>query len=388
MSLVEVRLTGITHGGSAVGKYEGRAIFVPYGIPGELVRVRIIQDKARYAVAEIVEVIEASDTRIEPRCRHFGQCGGCHWQHIMYTAQLALKQRIVREQMSRIGGFQDVTVYPTLPSPVPWSYRLHSTFHMADDGTPGFVGTDNRSVVTVEECWIIRDEIWECAKRLRQNNSAGERLRIQIRTEGQPIVFVLEGDDFPQSSSDKSEPVYYTVKGRRFRCSPGSFFQANLSQAEVLVEKTMDYLDLHGGEKILELYSGVGLFTAFLADRAENVTSVEGSPSAVQDAKANLAEFENVTLIEGKIEHVLSFLKNSRYDAAVLDPPRGGANPLVLQTLVQCAPDQIIYVSCDPATLARDSKRLCELGYTLLSVQPVDMFPQTFHIECVARFQK
>jgi 23S rRNA (uracil1939-C5)-methyltransferase len=182
--------------------------------------------------------------------------------------------------------------------------------------------------------------------------------------------------------------VHYVVKGRTFRVSAGSFFQVNLAQAETLVDLALARLGLEGDTRALDLYSGVGLFTAFMAERAGVVTAIEAFPGAVADAAHNLAAFENVNLVEGTVEDALARLGDKGYDVALLDPPRAGMEGAALDALAACGPTRIVYVSCDPATLARDIKRLAGRGYRVVDVQPVDMFPQTYHIEAVALLER
>lgn len=409
-TIFELELTGMAHGGSAIGRHDGRAIFVPYAIPGERITARITQDKGRFAYAQGLSLVEASPSRIGPLCPHFGpgRCGGCHWQHIDYAAQLQFKQDIVRDQMTRIGGFKDVTVLPTIASPDPWYYRSHVTLHNAEGGRLGFVGTDDQMILPIEECHIIRPELLELFDSLTLEEVANlDRVRLQVGSDGdERLIAISTSDDeipeieldFPASVSFLSrddEPqtligtgcVHYTIKGHVYRVTAGSFFQVNLKQAETLVNLVLDRLSLAGHESVLDLYSGVGLFTAFLAERASLVTALESYPTAVADADANLAGVDNVDLIEGTVEDVLADLDET-YHAAVFDPPRTGVEPVALDALAAQGPGRIVYVSCDPATLARDAKRLAGKGYQLLDVQPVDMFPQTYHIEAVATFQK
>lgn len=378
----ELELTGMAHGGSAVGRHDGRAVFVPYAIPGERVTARITQDKGRFANAEALDVLEASESRITPRCPHFGRCGGCHWQHMDYPAQLEFKRQVVADQLARIGGFREAIVHPTIPSPDPWNYRSHITFHVTDDGRLGFVATDNQTVIPIEECHIVRPELVEVFGVMKaQPFTPGERIRLQVGTHGSERM--TADSDGPLADL---EAVHYAIKGRAFRVSAGSFFQVNLPQATALVDLVLDRLALRGTERVLDLYSGVGLFTAFLAERAAHVTAIESYPPAVEDAHLNLAPFANIELLEGAVETVLRRLKG-RYDAAVTDPPRTGMDSAALDALVKRAPAKIVYVSCDPATLARDAKRLASSGYRLLDAQPVDMFPQTYHIETVATLE-
>ncbi|PJF36499.1 MAG: 23S rRNA (uracil(1939)-C(5))-methyltransferase RlmD [Candidatus Thermofonsia Clade 1 bacterium] len=410
--LIELELTTMAHGGSALGRHNGRAIFVPYAIPGERITARITQDKGRFAYAEGVTLLEGSEARVQPRCPHFGprRCGGCHWQHIDYTAQLAFKEQIVRDQLARIGGISEPNVLPIIASPSAWQYRTHVTLHVTPDGQLGFIGTDDQQIVPIQECHIIRPELQDLLERLDVETLDGNvlaRVRLQVGTESADRLIALSTlDDQPPaveldlplsvsflSEDERAQPligtgkVHYTIKGRTFQVTAGSFFQVNLPLAETLVELVLARLALQGTEHVLDLYSGVGLFTAFLAERAALVTAIEGFPTAVDDADANLRDLSNVTLIEGLVEDVLPELDET-FDAVVLDPPRSGVEITALDALAALAPAQIVYVSCDPATLARDARRLIAKGYTLQDVQPLDMFPQTYHIEAVATFTR
>ncbi|MBI5666806.1 MAG: class I SAM-dependent RNA methyltransferase [Chloroflexi bacterium] len=389
--LFELKLTGMAHGGSALGRHDDRAIFVPYAIPGERVRARITQGKKRFAYAEAVELLEASPHRVQPRCPHFGPglCGGCHWQHIAYEAQLAYKQQIVADQMRRIGGFVEADVLPTIASPDPWYYRSHVTFHVSPAGRLGYVSTDGRTVLPITECHIIRPALLdEFHQRGGRAPKGAARLRVQVGTaEHDRLAATTAPDERSFQPVTDNTIVHYTIPPHTFQVTAGSFFQVNLPQAETLVRLVLDRLALTGTERVLDLYSGVGLFTAFLAEHAAQVTAVESFPLAVQDALANLAAFPNVMLMEGTVEAALKQVKGY-FDAVVLDPPRAGVDARALAALVERAPRKIVYVSCDPATLARDARVLAENGYRLLNVQPVDMFPQTFHVESVAALVK
>lgn len=400
---ITLELTGIAHGGSAVGRHEGRAVFVPYAIPGETIRARITQDKGRYAIAELVEVLTPSPARIKPRCPHFGPggCGGCHWQHIDIAAQLRLKHQIVREQIARLGGQPDAQVHPILASLSPWEYRSHITVRIGEDGRAGFVRTDGRTILPVSECHIIPPALLDMLQQLEQKGlKPGTRWRIQMGSDGVAVVFPLGpgGDAVSEFEAETSSPgmdrdaeyahfrsLTYQIKGRAFRCSPGSFFQVNIPQAERLVELVLDYAMPTPDDHILDLYAGGGLFSAFLAERCRQVSAIESFPLAVDDAEANLAHLDNVRLYSGTVERVLPRLTGP-FQTVVVDPPRAGMEPSALKALVEHRPGRIVYVSCDPAALARDTRRLVEAGYHLLAAQPVDMFPQTYHIETVAAF--
>jgi len=404
-------LTGLIYGGNAIGRHDGRAIFVPYGLPGERVIVQVTQDRGRFAYAEILERIgEAAPERVTPRCPHFGpgKCGGCHWQHIDYEAQLWYKTEIVREQLQRLGGIKEALVYPMIASPDPWMYRSHATFSVAGDGRLGFVDTDDTHVMPITECHILRPELLALFHDLSLDVPTLNRVRLQVGSASDDLLvaFSTSDDQAPAIEVDipasvaflpaENEPVAlvgstyvtYTVKGHAFRVTAGGFFQVNLRQAEVLIDLVIDRLALTGRESVLELYAGVGMFTPFLAENAGLVTTIESFPSAVADAEINLAAYDNIDLIEGAVEDVLGALEEPFFDVALLDPPRQGLEGIALDELVKLAPRTIVYVSCDPATLARDAKRLAGKGYQLRDVQPVDMFPQTYHIEAVATFDK
>ncbi|GAB4473878.1 MAG: class I SAM-dependent RNA methyltransferase [Anaerolineae bacterium] len=430
--IIELDLTGIAYGGAAIGRHEGRIVFVSYGIPGERVRARITEERERFARAEVVEVLTASPHRVQPVCAHFGPglCGGCHWQHIAYEAQLAFKQEIVADQLTRIGKFQAPPISSIVPSPSPWHYRTSATFTtipgaipvlevpdeedsgaegQPEDGaadeiiTLGFYSDDNSQIIPIDECHILHPALQELYDLLSLGEPVIERVRFQVGSDPEDRMIILHTADdlgpqievdFPVSVNlllSDNEPVnligspqtHYTLLGRSFRVTAGGFFQVNLPVAGLLVEHVLRQLDLHGDETVLDLYSGVGLFTAFIAERAGLVISAESYPPAVTDADVNLGDLDNVDLIEGPVEGVLEDIEGP-VDAVVVDPPRSGLAPVVIEHLLRLRPARLIYVSCDPATLARDLQQLCRRDYHLIDVRPFDMFPQTFHIECVA----
>lgn len=365
-------------------------MFVPFGIPGETVNARITQDKGRFARAEIVEVLETAPIRVEPRCKHFLRCGGCHWQHVDYPAQLDFKRQVVIDQFARIGGLRDVTVHPVIASADPFYYRSHVTFHVNADGQPAFIAADDHSLLPIEECHIIQPELLAFSQQPSALSFQGaDRVRVQIGTMGEPIAFPFNTDDDSTAVSTQRTALSteYTVLGHTFRCTAGGFFQVNLAQAAKLVELVLGYLAPRPEDRILDLYAGVGLFTAFLAEQARHVSTIESFPPAVADARHNLTAFQNVEMHEGKVETLLPNLKG-KFTAVVADPPRAGMDATALNALISRSLPRLVYVSCDPATLARDAKKLVAAGYQLREVQPVDMFPQTYHIESVAFFER
>lgn len=420
--MITLTITALSHAAEGIGRHEGRAIFVPYALPGEIVRAEIVSEKKNFARARLLEIITPSPARVAPVCAHYpltpnpsppsemgerGEgvrfCGGCQLQHLAQAAQLAFKQQTVIDQLRRVGGFTAPPVRATLPSPAPFHYRNHVQFSLTPQGALGFQASGSNTVIPIRECHLLNPALTELRGHLAIESAPElERLTLRANADDALVVFESESDapelelDMPVAAAllrpdgscytlAERDYLIETVRGRDFKISAGSFFQVNTAQAEVLVDLVLEALALTGRETVLDVYCGVGLFTAFIAPRAARVIGVESFAPAVRDAVDNLDEFENIELYEATAEDVLPALEVTP-DAVVLDPPRAGCAPAVLDALVAGGANVIVYVSCDPATLARDAKRLCAGGYALDWLGPVDMFPQTYHIECVARF--
>jgi 23S rRNA (uracil1939-C5)-methyltransferase len=348
-------------------------------------------------------VLQPAPERIVPLCRHFGVCGGCQWQHIDYAAQLRFKAAIVASQLQRIGGVSLPPVEPMLGMEEPWGYRNHVQLKLTERGELGYQALHSHTVVPIEECWVIEPligELWN-ALDLDPEGPRAVALRAGVGTGEQMLI--LQGDDEAPPELELDLPVscvYQPAHGepvvlagsaylherlarRDYRISAGSFFQVNTWQAERMLALVLDYLAARPGERILDAYCGVGTFALALAAQGVQGVGIEDAPSAIADARANVAAGESVEFIQGAVEQVLPGLGGT-FAGAVLDPPRVGCAPAALEALARAQPGRIVYVSCDPATLARDVARLAALGYTLAAVQPIDMFPQTYHIEAVA----
>ena len=399
----ELTLHALAHGGEAIGRHDERAIFVPYAIPGERVRVEIVEERKRFARARLVEVLEPSPARVEPPCPYFGKCGGCHFQHIAYPVQAQLKGLVVRDQFQRIGKFEEPPILEPIPDESGWEYRNHARFHVTPEGRPGFLAANSHDVIPIEDCLILHPLLSRLYTSLDMLLPDVEQLELRVGAATGDLLVALQTYDEEPPALEVDFPLsivqilhdttiaplvgldYITeiVHGREFRISATSFYQANSPQAARLVEIVLGALELKGYEKVLDAYCGVGLFTAFLSEEAGSVTGIEINHDAVVDATYNLAGNDNVTLLEGAVEDALVELEQ-RYAAVVLDPPRTGLERHALDALVELKPRRIAYVSCDPATLARDARRFVNAGYTLEWVQPVDLFPQTYHIENVA----
>ncbi|HTP10553.1 MAG TPA: class I SAM-dependent RNA methyltransferase [Anaerolineae bacterium] len=372
---ITLRLDAMTYGGKSLGRHDGKAIFVSGGLPGEVVRVVIEDDRMRFARGRVIEVIEPVPDRSVPRCPHFGfdstACGGCQWQHINYTAQLRYKTAIVREQLQRLGRIADPPVRDIIPSSAIWQYRNHAQFHTTSDGRWGFQAARSHRVVTIDECHIIEPLLLEW---LRSNQTAPPQSdRFNVR--------------FGNTPDRLSGATTFHLKDATLRVSGESFFQVNTSLIETLIDQVLSKCDPQPTDTILDAYCGVGLFSRFLAPQAQRVIGVESSASAVRDFRANLADFDRVEVHQGLVEKVLARL-TLPLQAVVLDPPRAGCEPRVIETIVARQIDRVVYVSCDPATLARDVRQFMAGGYRLIEAQPIDLFPHTYHSETVVLLRR
>ncbi len=406
-----VHLATWAYGGEVMGRLkDGRAVFVPFTLPGEQARIRLTEEKPRYARGEVITLLETAADRVPPRCPLYGQCGGCHYQHVAYPAQLAAKAAIVRDQLSRIGGFPDPSVAATVPSPQPWGYRNHIQLHFSPEGQLGFRRRRSEHVIPTQDCLLAAQPLHDLMRVLEFDPESGiERLHLRVGT-GDELLIWLRGQsptppafsvDFPLSavySNPRGEDFVLAGRGflvmealgKIFRVSASSFFQINIPVAEAIITYLLENLPLDDSTTLLELYSGVGLFSAFLAPKVGQLVAVESSPSACYDFDINLAEHEHVALYEAPVEMTLPHLQREGLhpNVVVLDPPRNGLPREALDSLVALAPQTIAYVSCDPATLARDGKRLVRHGYRLRRITPFDMFPQTYHIETVSIWER
>jgi len=400
---VRLLLQAMAHGGDALGRHEGKVIFVPYGIPGEEVTVGIVEDKKRYARGRLLEVHSASPHRTDSPCPHFGDCGGCHWQHVEYGTQLEYKRQIATDVLTRIGKIATPPVKPVMGMEKPWHYRNNMRFGTDRQGRLGLRARASHRIVPVERCLLLHPMLQEIYDSLDLEDPSLRQLtfRCGVGTGDAMLVFEMAEDQPPEMEVNTPlSCVLSLADGRsavlvgspyicerigklRLRISSGSFFQVNTSQAEGLVGLVRDYLEPGREDVLLDAYCGVGTFGLSLADQVAETIGIEESPSAVEDARVNASGRERVKFYQGRVEEVLPGIK-ARIDLAILDPPRAGCQPAVLRSLMEHMPRRIAYVSCDPATLARDLRALMDGGYDLREVQPVDMFPQTAHIESVA----
>ena len=379
---LQLQLTDMAYMGEALGRHDGQVVFAAYGIPGEGVVVELEKRKRGYLEGVVTEVISPSAHRVAPPCPYFGTCSGCSWQHIDYPFQLELKQRIVSEQLRRIGKLEGAPVASTLASPTPYGYRNHARFSVDSQGHLGFVRRQNRRFLRIDECLIMDPWINQVLAQL-QGKAPGVH-QVAMRYGVRMGSFLIHPDLGEMNGLETGQPFYEEVLlGRRFRVSAASFFQVNVAQAERLAEVVRAGLRLSGRELVVDAYAGVATFAVLLAPSAAHIIAIEESASAQKDAEVNLEGISNVEFLQAKTEAALPSLKE-RPDAVILDPPRPGCHRKVLSALLDLHPRRVVYVSCNPATLARDLAVLVGGGYRLQEIQPADMFPQTYHIEAVA----
>ncbi len=356
----------IAFGGEGVGRVNDFVVFVPFVLVGEVVEAEIIEVKKHFARAKLVRVEKPSPERAGPKCRYFGQCGGCQYQHIEYATQLRLKQKQIGDLFERVGKVSPDVVAPVIPCPQPFGYRnrimIRSQWNKPEQKLNiGFVRWDGGLVEDIEECKIAEPALNEQLQHVRAHPPPRGGLKVVLRT-------LPENWDVP----------------------PDSFFQNNFHLLPRLVDIVREFLSAAGTRHLMDLYCGVGFFGIELADALESFVGVEYDQRAIQSARRNAAarKISNGEFVARKVEEVLPELWkrfSPQTTTVLLDPPRKGCLPQTLKMLRETRPAQAIYVSCHPATMARDLNILCADGvFDLVRVQPLDMFPQTQHVECVA----
>ncbi len=393
---IELTLTGFASGGKAVGHAEdGRVVFVEFALPGERVVAEITADRADYIEATAVLVLEASEERIAPRCQYFGRCGGCQLQHVAYPEQLRLKTGIVADQLRRIGRFApeaiEAALRPMIGMDDPWGYRNHMRFTVRRDGQVGFMQRGTHHFMRIDECAIALPRANEVLAATQDRTMQAHQLSIRLgeHTADEMIQPHLQWRPGQRGKHVPSGQTHYVeqLNGVRYRISGPAFFQVNTRQAERLVSLVVERVQAVRPHIVVDAYAGVGTFAAQLAHWVQHVVTIEESAAAGVDAERNLAEFDNVTRVVGKVEHVLPGMTPDP-DVVVIDPPRAGLFPGVVEAILASTARRVVYVSCDPGTLARDLRLFVDGGFTIAEVQPVDMFPHTQHIECVTTLDR
>ena len=442
-----VEIVDIGQGGVGIGKFEGFTVFVDGGLIKDKIKVKIIKSKKNYAVGEIVEILEPSPYRVERKCsKELKACGGCQIQELDYKEQLKLKTNEVKQVISRIGKLDDVVIHDALGMEEPFRYRNKAQFPIQKvDGVPviGFYKKKSHDIIPTDQCIIqhdVNDKIIKIIKTyIRAYNVSiyDEKThtgvlrhlvtKVGFTTKEVMVVLVANGRKLPYLNElasvlkenilgfktlvvninrektnvilgNENRIIYGDGKINDnigdlvFEISPLSFFQVNPIQTEVLYNKALEYANLGENDTVFDIYCGIGTISLFLAQKAKKVYGIEIVEEAIKDAKRNaeINKLDNVEFYVGKAEEVVPkmYKQGKRANVVVVDPPRKGCDEKVLDTIISMQPDRVVYVSCNPSTLARDLNYLDERGYKCLEVQPVDMFPHSVHIENVALIVK
>ena len=441
----EIAIRSLGHSGEGVGSKDDFTVFVPGALVGEVVLAKITLVKKNYAVGSLVRVIAPSEERVEPICPIYEACGGCQLQHLSYDGQLIAKRQQVVDALQRIGKQTALTVHPTLGASSPWLYRNKMQFPVGEKKGRTVIGCyakGSHDIIATENCHIQMDannHIAQAASKIltelkipayREKDDRGVVRHIigRVGAGGQAMaVIVTKTKTLPKAEEFVARlreevpalvSIMHNINPKRtnvilgqetnclwgqktiqdgigklmFDISAQSFFQVHTAQADVLYQKALAYADLNGNETVIDAYCGTGTISLFLAQKAKKVYGIEIVAPAIRDAKKN-AEANRITNAEflvGDAVEVMPRLyeQGVRADVVVVDPPRSGCDPIVLETFARMNPERIVYVSCNPASLARDIAVLAELGYRAEEVQPVDMFPQTSHVESVALLRR
>jgi len=435
-----VDITGLSSEGLGVARIEGFTVFVEGALPKEQAEIKIVKVLKNYAFGKLLRTLKTAACRIEPSCGVVKRCGGCQLQHMSYEAQLQYKTQQVKDALERIGGLNGVAVHDTIGMEDPWRYRNKAQFPVGMDGDVmiGFYANRSHEIIDTPQCSIqdaVNDNVIQTVREFikkydisvyDENTGKGIIRHIVTRkgfkTGEVMVCIVINGDSLPcgkalvemlraRTDGLKSvvvninkkktnvilgernivifgeEAIYDYIGEFKFRISPLSFFQVNPVQTEVLYGKALEYADLKGDETVFDAYCGIGTISLFLSRKAKKVYGIEIVPQAINNAKENarLNGVKNVEFLVGESEIVIPELyrKGIKADVIVVDPPRKGCDEKLLEVITEMSPEKVVYVSCNPATLARDLKYLSERGYEVREVQPVDMFPQTSHVECV-----
>lgn len=372
--MTRLRIEAVATGGEGIGRDDGKAVFVPGAVPGDLVDVEVVADKPRYARARIVAMVQPSPHRIPMPCPHASECGGCSWQMVERSVQARWKEVAVVSALQRIGGFTDVTVHPIRTPGPDYGYRNRIDLHPSDRG-PGFHRAGTHDVVPIQVCLLAASPVAALLDSVI-GRSVSDPLTIRAGLATGEAVVIGAGHARPGEAV-----ITEIVAGVRFQISGRAFFQPNTAGADTLVE----LVDLAAGQAtgtFVDTYAGVGLFSGTVGRRFERIVAIESNRVAAADLARNVPAAE---VVARPAASGLS-ATDRQPDVLVVDPPRTGLDGGALEAVLRVSPRTLVSVSCDPATFARDARRLVDDGYDLEWVQPVDQFPQTPHVETVARF--
>jgi tRNA/tmRNA/rRNA uracil-C5-methylase (TrmA/RlmC/RlmD family) len=387
--LIDVTIEKVAHGGHFIARHNGAVIFVRHAIPGEQCTIEIISVGSSFNRADVVSVSQPSEFRVDPPCQyahHLG-CGGCDFQHITPEHQRTLKSAVITEQFSRIAKKEIRVEVEAVGDPIGWRTRAIATTNR--NGKLGFYKSRSHSITPVDDCII-------CVKGMNFSEIALRPLKGDVRVEisasskGERTIALAPTRGEEKARITEGQAVLHeVVHGKTLEVSQESFWQSHVRAPEVLTDVVLDFARFNDGEHVLDLYGGVGLFTAAIIDVVGpdgQVDLIEGSKVATEDARRNFTEFKNVTIATGDVAKLLPRVTSA--DVVVLDPPREGAGKEVITQITALNPRAIVYVACDPAALARDTAYLEDHSYTLAKLSAFDLFPMTHHIECVALYER
>lgn len=385
--LLEVKIEKIIPGGHGLGFAEGFTVFVALAVPGDQLRVEVREIKGKIAHCEIHSIISPASSRIDPPCHYVGICGGCDFQQMTYAAQLDAKLGIIQDSLHRIAKFDYSGEIKMIPSPEPFGYRLRAQWHIdRDKQNIGYYRRNSRDLVAVEHCPILIPELDATLGELREQidwpTLWSEKIMVDAASGDEGLVSISA-----QELDVETDDITITVAGEKYTFSAATFFQGNKFLIETLVETAIAGAK---GQNALDLYSGVGLFTLPLARRFSTVTAVEDYGPSVAYARKNSenAGLDNIKLVTKPVGKFLADHQADSIDFALLDPPRFGTEKKTILDLIRLKPLEVSYVSCDPAILARDLRRFLDAGYEIDTITAIDLFPQTHHIETVARLRR
>ena len=391
----ELELGPLGELGDTMAEFEGQVINVAGGIPGERVLARIYRYRRRRkdVISGIVsKALEASPDRVTPKCGYCGPCSGCQWQHISYQAQLIHKRGAVKGHLRQYESLSDARVSPTLAAPIEYYYRNHARFTVRRGGQLGFSNRITRRFVRIEHCMLMDPAINHALTEFQDKSSETTNMSLRVGSNTGDLLAqpTFQNPDIRIPSGQ----THYTERmmGRDLRVASPSFFQVNTVQAENLVRLVGEGLRLKASDVLVDAYAGVGVFAILLSSYVARAIAIEESASAIRDGEKNAEGLGNVEFVQLKTEDALGDLVgvcglDRTPEAVILDPPRTGCHPRAIESLLTLRPDRVAYVSCDPSSLARDLDLLVRGGYEVIGVQPVDMFPQTYHVESVTMLE-
>ncbi len=408
-----------------MARTHGKVVFIPHAVTGDEAWIEITEEKEKYSMGRLIQIVEPSPWRVNPPCTSFRSCGGCQWQHIDYLIQCKLKKEILEDVLKRLGGLKEAPPIKVIPSPQPYGYRIRAQLK-AKGKALGYFQEKSHRIVDIQECPIVHPLINQMLSFIRKMFlpfSRMEEIEINVSPDESKGVLILHFLSLERGTENifgeflqnhalfkgiviaKKErlnlfgdpTLNFTIplgqerenRNLKFRISPGSFSQVNLEQNQTLIQTVLQFADVNKEERVLDLYAGVGNLTLPLAMGVREVLGIEENRTAIEDARFNAERngIRNCEFIHGRVEEVLMNWRREKPDLAVLDPPRTGCKT-VLDQVVRLKPKKIVYVSCEPTTFSRDLRLFSERGYSLQNLTLIDMFPQTYHMEAIGLLQQ